>query len=346
MNSWLSGETRKSAPALLVYSWLTFEADTGSLRAVLNDDARTWLTENFATTVAISAGVSQVTTRDFVETSRVNGASGRAIDVEASAAQLSTFINGETGAAPTVQTRIVAPTVQYTRSYSPTDTGLSALMKNFAESRSGVYGIRLIELSGARRNASFNGDRQFTTASTYKLFVAYSTLLRIENGSWNWTDQITGGRDLARCFDDMIVKSDNPCADALLRKIGFTQITNEARAIGATRTSFLGSDGIKSTANDEALLLSLLQTGQILGQQSSRDRFIGALQRNVYRQGIPAGIPSATVANKVGFLDAWLHDAAIVTSASGAYVLVVLTEGSSWSTIADLARELETLRIQ
>lgn len=287
-----------------------------------------------------------MTTRDFVETSRLNGASGRALDVEATAGALNTFLNGETEDAPVVQTRSVAPSVQYTRSYSPTDTGLSALMKNFAEARPGIYGIRLIELSGARRNASYNGDRQFTTASTYKLFVAYSTLLRIENGSWSWSDQITGGRDLTRCFDDMIVKSDNPCADALLRKIGFSQITNEAKAIGATRTSFLGTDGITSTANDEALLLSLLQTGQILNQQSSRNTFISALQRNIYRQGIPAGIPSATVANKVGFLDAWLHDAAIVTAPTGTYVLVILTENSSWATIADLARQIETLRAQ
>ncbi len=338
--------TKKSVPAATAYGWLAFSEENGSLRASVNDEARAWLTENFGGIVAIAAGVSQVTTRDFVEVSRVNGASGRALDVEATAAVLGSFFNSESQNSPVIQTRTVAPSVQYTRSYSPTDTGLSALMKNFAESRPGVYGIRLIELSGARRNASYNGDRQFTTASTYKLFVAYSTLLRIESGAWSWSDQITGGRDLARCFDDMIVKSDNPCADALLRKIGYTQITNEAKAIGASRTSFLGSDGIKSTANDEALLLSLLQTGQILSQQSSRNTFISALQRNVYRQGIPKGIPSATVANKVGFLEALLHDAAIVTAPTGTYVLVILTEGSSWAAIADLAREIEALRLQ
>jgi len=90
--------------------------------------------------------------------------------------------------------------------------------------------------------------------------------------------------------------------------------------------------------------LSLLETGQILSQQSSRDVWIASMKKNVYRQGIPKGIPSAVVADKVGFLDAWLHDASIVYSPKGTYVLVIMTESSSWANIADLAGQIETLR--
>ena len=39
-----------------------------------------------------------------------------------------------------------------------------------------------------------------------------------------------------------------------------------------------------------------------------------------------------------------LHDAAIVYSPKGTYVLAVMTDGSSWGTIADLTRELEKIR--
>ena len=74
-----------------------------------------------------------------------------------------------------------------------------------------------------------------------------------------------------------------------------------------------------------------------------RDRLIGAMKRNIYRQGIPSGT-SATVANKVGFLWNLLHDASIVYSPKGTYVLVILTDGSSWGNIAQLTRELEKLR--
>ena len=334
----------ETIPKTTVYQWLDFKTeDTALVASVSAERGGAWLSEAYGSRLAVKPGVSTVTTRDFIETARVSGAPGRALDTNATTAQLTRFIRGETKTVAAVSKEVPA-TVVYTRSYSATDAGMAALMKHFAESHPGTYGISLVELSGARRHASYEGATQFTTASTFKLFVAYSTLLRIENGSWNWNDQISGGRDLARCFDDMIVKSDNPCAEALLLKIGFQAITSDARAIGATRTSFLGSNGIKSTADDEALLLSLLHSGQILSQQGNRDIWINALKRNIFRRGVPAGVPSAVVANKVGFLDGLLHDAAIVYSPTGTYVLVVLTNNSSWANIAELASQLEALR--
>jgi len=331
-------------PRAKVHEWLEFTVVDGVLVSSVNGEkASAWLAETFGARLAVKPGVTTVTTRDFVEISRVSGPNGRALDTSATIAQLTQFVRGENDSVIAVG-RVVPATMAYTRSYSATDAGLNALMEHFAQSHPGTYGISLIELSGSRRHANYKGDTQFTTASTYKLFVAYSALLRVESGAWNWSDQIAGGRNLTQCFDDMIVKSDNPCAEAMLKKIGFQAITNEARAIGATKTSFLGSDGVKSTAQDEALLLSLLHSGQILAQQSSRDVWTNALKRNVYRKGVPAGVPGISVANKVGFLDALLHDAAIVYSPSGTYVLVVLTNGSSWANIATLASQLEALR--
>lgn len=323
-------------------SWLVFTPEEETVAYSLNEAANKTLVDTYGKNVAVAAGVSRVTTHDFVETSRVNGAQGRAINGAQTADTVLGYIKGDAAKAE-VKTQAVPPSVTYTRTYSPTDAGISALLKHFAESNPGTYGISFAELSGARRHASYNGGTQFTTASTYKLFVAYSALLRVERGEWSWSDQIAGGRDLTRCFDDMIVKSDNACAEAMLRKIGFSAITNDAKAIGATSTSFLGSNGIKSTAQDQVILLSALQNNQILSQQSSRDTFLSALRRNVYRQGIPAGA-SGAVANKVGFMDGLLHDAGIVYSPSGTYVLVILTDGSSWANIAELTRQLEALR--
>jgi hypothetical protein len=47
-------------------------------------------------------------------------------------------------------------------------------------------------------------------------------------------------------------------------------------------------------------------------------------------------VQTARVADKVGFMDGLLHDAAIVYGPNGTYVLAVMTDGSSWATIADL----------
>jgi beta-lactamase class A len=338
------GGDKVTVPATELFSWLDVTTTGGKLDYSFNvDRASTYLDANVAPKMAVKPGVTTVTTSDFAEISRVTGPSGQTLDEKATLDTLKTFVAGNTSKVIAI-TQLVAPTIDYTRSYSATDTGLSALIQNYASSHVGTYGVSIAELSGARRHATYQADTQFTTASTYKLFVAYSTLLRIESGSWQWSDQIQGGYSLSQCFDRMIRLSDNDCASALLIKIGFQEITNEAHAAGANNTSFLGNDGIKSTAADEALLLSELQSGQILAQQSNRDVWINALKSNVYRQGIPAGIPSAIVADKVGFLDTLLHDAAIVYSPSGTYVLVIMTDNASWTNIAELASQIETLR--
>jgi beta-lactamase class A len=61
-----------------------------------------------------------------------------------------------------------------------------------------------------------------------------------------------------------------------------------------------------------------------------------------YREGIPAG-SDFTVADKVGFLDGYLTDGAIVYAGDRPYVLVVFTYGESWSLIANITRQIETL---
>jgi beta-lactamase class A len=76
----------------------------------------------------------------------------------------------------------VPPTEQYTRTYSASDAGLSALLANYAKDHPGTFGISMVELDGKKRRAEYNGDKQFVTASTYKLFVAYSLMKQIDAG--------------------------------------------------------------------------------------------------------------------------------------------------------------------
>jgi beta-lactamase class A len=338
------GKDLHTIPKELLASWLDFAVTDGKLDYSFNADrAASYLGERIASVVEKPIGVMTITLKDFAEVSRDTGQSGIVFNEPAMLASMKTALEkGEKKVAVEVTT--IPPTVKYNRTYSPSDAALSALMKKYADTHLGTYAVSLRELSGQRRNASYRSTTQYTTASTYKLFVAYSTLLRIESGAWHWTDASASGRNLSECFDDMIELSDNACAENLLFRAGKQAVTDDAHAVGATNTSFMSSAGIKSTSEDESYLLALLQTGQILSQQSSRDKWISAMKQNVYRQGIPKGIPSATVADKVGFLDALLHDASIVYDPSGTYVLVILTENASWANIADLAGQIETLR--
>lgn len=331
-------------PADQLISWLDFTTETDKITLQINRErAVEFLVKNIAPKVAISAGVTKVTTRDFIETERRDGTNGQTLEIDKTLSAIESLLRGERAEAGVV-VDLTVPKVEYTRSYSPTDTGFSALLQNFAKDHAGVFGVSFTELSGKHRHASYNESKAFVTASTYKLFVAFSTLKRVDAGVWSWEDaNISAGRNLATCFDDMIVKSDNECAQALLKKIGYKTITDEVKSIGLVNTSFTTGDTPHSTASDEALFLAQLEMSQLPLFPAGRDRLLGAMKRNIYRQGIPAGA-SGVVADKVGFLWGLLHDSAVVYSPSGTYVLVIMTDGSSWRAIADLTRQIESLR--
>lgn len=323
-------------------SWLQFAApDSGVAATVSQEKPTAFFDKQLLPKVAVTPGVSRVTTLDFAEVSRTDGAAGRTLDRAATVAVLNEWLK-DAQQQPVAQTKTVPPTISYTRTYTPTDTGLNALITQFSEDHSGTFGVSFAELDGKRRHAAYQKDKAFRTASTYKLFVAYGALKRVESGAWSWSDQIHGGRTLAKCLDDMIVKSDNPCGEVMLEKIGYRTLTNELRAIGLGRSSFLG-EYPETTAGDLTTFVGALQSKQLLSG-SNTELLLSAMKRNVYRQGIPAG-GNGTVANKVGFLDAYLHDAAIIYSPSGTYALTVMTNGSSWAMIAELTREIEKLRV-
>lgn len=340
-----AGSTTHTVPTKELVGWIDPTEVEGKLGYAFSAErSSAYLSQHLAPSVAVKPGVSKVTTHDFMETARQDGPPGKTLDIPATLAQLKDYTDSKRSYVAAA-TRSVPPTVEYTRSYSATDTGMSALLKHYAESHTGTFGISLIELSDKRRRAVYQDDKTFTTASTYKLFVAYSTLKRVEEGAWQWGDQIQGGRNLEKCFDDMIVRSDNACAEAMLQKIGYKAATSEIQALGLKNTTFLKGDTPLTTAGDLSMFNAMLQSGQMLSQQASRDRLLGAMKRNIYRQGIPAGT-SSQVADKVGFLDGLFHDAAIVYGPTGPYILTIMSQGSNWATIADLTRQIESLRNQ
>lgn len=326
-------------PTLL--SWLDFKTSNGELVAIVNKKrADEFFAKQVAPKLAKTAGTSRITTLDFTVVSQKLGATGQKLNTDATIKAIQDWLSGSKDSVD-AEVSTVAPQITYTRQYSATDTGISALISQFAESHSGSFGVSFIELDGQKRRAVYQDKKLFRTASTYKLFVAYSTLKRIESGKWKWSDQVHGGRNLAKCFDDMIVKSDNECAETLLYKIGFQTITNEIHAIGLSNSSFVHKY-IETTAGDLTTFVGSLYAGQILSKTST-NTLLSAMERNIFRQGIPAGA-KGTVADKVGFLEDYLNDAAIVYSPTGNYVLTILTKGSSWGAIAELTRQIEALR--
>jgi beta-lactamase class A len=325
-----------------ILSWLEFAPDKTTFKITINNKASDkYFAEEIANKVVEYAGTSHVVTQDFTVISKKEGRSGQALDNDATRVSILEVIEGDKDTA-TALTKVVKPKVNYDRIYSRTSVGITAFLTHYAEGNPGVFGVSFIELEGAGRSAQYNQDKVFTTASTYKLFVAFSTLKRIDSGSYKWSDKVVDSRDLKACFDDMIVKSDNPCAEALIKKIGRDKLDSDLRSIGLTKSTFRAKNN-QTTAAELAAFLTKLQNKQLPLKSASRDTLLGAMKRQVYRQGIPAGA-SGKVADKVGFLNGLLHDAAIVYSPKGNYVLVILSDNSTWANIANITRRVEALR--
>lgn len=328
----------------VVASWIQYSTQGGTLSlGLVSETATGWLSNKYGKTYNTDAGVTVVTIKDYAESSRDTGKSGQSLNTHDTMAAIVKDLKGEQDTAKLVVDSI-EPALKYTRTYSESDAALSTVMKKYATSHAGTYGVKMVELSGARRNASYNSTHVFTTASTYKLFVAYSILLRIERGELSWMDASYGSYSVSTCFDRMIEYSDNDCAVWFLLHVSYDGVQADARALGATNTTFSRANGISSTAEDEAFFLSLVYTKQIGLSDASITRLIDAMKGNVYVAGIPTGIPNATVADKVGFLDGLLHDAAIVYSSKGDYVLIIMTDNASWANIAELASAIEQAR--
>jgi beta-lactamase class A len=322
-----------------IASWLAFKEDSKDEKKLtidVNMDAlRSYVTE-MQKKIYIAPTPDVVYVTDGVETSRTEGKAGKGLNhTETATALKEQLLEGDGVAEATIIS--LAPAVTYSRSYSGTKTGLQALLNDLVKAK-GNYGISVRLPDGTLVSA--RGDAAYHPASTYKLYVAYSLLKRIESGEMNWDATATGGKSISQCFDLMIVNSDNTCAEWFGNTIGWNTITSEVRALGLSSTD-VGFGTKSSTANDETKFLVQLQNCSFL-QRAECDRLLGVMKRQVYRSGIPAGV-NVSVADKVGFLDGLLHDSGIVYGSNKTYALSIMTNGSTWGGIADAAKQINAL---
>ena len=197
--------------------------------------------------------------------------------------------------------------------------------------------VAMIDLSDrGYSSVMYNADVQFTSASTYKIFVAYAMINDVETGRRTWSSAING-TTWDTCLSRMIINSDNACPEAYLASIGYSKFNEIVQSLGVSdKTAFQPYD-MRTTAGDLAVVLQKLYQGELMSEEN-KSKLLDLMSRQIYRQGIPTGIGAAGVVyDKVGFMDDLLHDAAIVHSDAGDYVLVIMTNGESWEYIAQVA---------
>jgi beta-lactamase class A len=218
---------------------------------------------------------------------------------------------------------------------------LQPTVDTWAGRQNGEASILIYDLANGRTVASLNPDRQYFTASIYKLYVAYVGYQKIADGTYGANEQYLSGYTRAKCLDAMIRDSYSPCGEKMWSELGKESLTAKLKTYGLTNTSMTG---LYTSAKDAAVVLQRLYERRDL-TDSHREAFLVSLkdQPATYRRGLPSGFSQSTVYNKVGWngqVD-W-HDTAIITSPNGrSYVISVFTERVGSAQIAALGREIE-----
>lgn len=326
-----------------IASWIEIQKNTakGEINVTYSRDKVKLALNTFKSKLYISQVANTITLVDGEVSASTGGAKGQMLQLESSVdAVIAAVTNNQKTATAVVQA--ITPQTVFNRSYTRSSKGIQALINEWVRTHSGVYGVSFRYLAGGI-NADTNGGKQFTSASIYKLYVADVVYNKVQAGELSLDGSTSTGASVASCIDAMIVRSENNCAIALGSMIGWNANIEFLRSQGFGSTNLI-SGGFLTTANDTADLLVKLQNGSLI-PSGSTSSLISMMSRQIYRAGVPAG-SAGSVANKVGFLGGLNHDAAIVYHPKGSYVLVVMSSGSNFSAIADLARKISAVMNQ
>lgn len=107
-----------------------------------------------------------------------------------------------------------------------------AALERSVQGRLGVFAID----TGSGRTLGHRADERFAMASTFKILLAARVAQGVEGGRWRWEDEVTlhrservahspafdrllprGRATLAELAAGIVIESDNPCANVLLR---------------------------------------------------------------------------------------------------------------------------------
>lgn len=233
----------------------------------------------------------------------------------------------------------------------------------------GVY-VKNVATGG---EASIDGERVFPAASLYKLPIMVEAIRQVRLGHLRMDQEMTvrrehwvagsgvlqarvgqrlSIRDLLRL---LIVESDNIAAMMLLDLVGLDNVNQTMQAIGLRSTRLLdyrtpgavnGVGPYTTTAADIGVLLDAVAGGTLVDSIAS-DEALRLLEGKQANSWLGAGLPWWTkVAHKWGDVPGARHDAGVVFTPRGRYVIVVLTQGidanGSANYIRDVSRAVYT----
>lgn len=195
-----------------------------------------------------------------------------------------------------------------------------------------------------------NEDKEFLTASLYKIWVMAVVFQKIEEGSLSIDDNLkqdvtilnkkfniaTEDADLQsgtveftvrEALNKMITVSDNYAALLLNEKIGVVSLSKFLLDFGFDQSQI--SQPPVTTAHDMNLFFEKLYRGEFANEQYTND-MIELLLAQELNDSIPKYITDKVkIAHKTGHLYTVTHDAGIVYTANGDYIITIMSEGEN-----------------
>lgn len=210
----------------------------------------------------------------------------------------------------------------------------------------GSYGIAIKNLKTGESYV-YNDHKKFEAASLYKLWVMATAYDKIANGALKEDEQLedevekinetfdiateeaeltegTVSFSVKDALKQMITISHNYAALLLAKRIGLSQVNTFLQDHGFAESAV--GQPPKTTPSDISLFLEKLYKGE-LGTEESTGKMLDLLAQQQLNEKLPKYLPADTlVAHKTGELGGYSHDAGIVYSPKGDYIIVVMSQ--------------------
>ena len=243
--------------------------------------------------------------------------------------------------------------------WAASSPGLQSLERQLAFMVAGMpgdVGVAALDLRTGEL-VSVNGDRPFPMASTVKVAIAANYLAHVEHGNRSLDDTI-GGRKASRLIEAMLIRSDNPATDLLLRDLGGPSVVQAwltqngiagvriDRSIARLLSDRRDLHDIRDSSTPRAMveLLRRLDSGKLVGPPS-RAYLLDLMGRCMTgRNRIRGLLPMGTqVQHKTGTLSGLSTDVGFITLPDGRRIAVAFFARGGTNrprTIAQAARAI------
>ena len=216
---------------------------------------------------------------------------------------------------------------------------LQAIVSAWGKKYSGKVSATILASDGTLL-ASTDQQRQYFTASIYKLYVAYLGSQDIDKGLHAASDPFLNTYTRGDCLTRMIQFSDSPCAERMMAELGKQNMQVRLQALGVTDTAM---GRLTTSTKDAALVTNLIHKGEGLSKESA-DRLRTAMLQQQYRDALPTAFAGFEVGDKVGFYQVGYHDTAFVKAPnSDSFIVTVFTDTVRSVTINELSKQIAPL---